>query len=86
MTDRTRSRPGGPRSQKLVVVAFMLAVPLTAAGVAAWLAGLRGVGNVLVRASTVVTLTLVAALFVERRERRRTNRRLVIGALPPFIG
>ena len=72
MSDRQHLRADGPLSQKLVLASFKLAGPFFIAGTAAWLAGLRVVGNVLVGgASGVAGLMIVAALFVERRERRR---------------
>jgi hypothetical protein len=68
--DRSHIRPDGPPSQRIVFVALNLAGVLCGLGFVAWLVGLIEVAKLLAGSgSGVAAVMLIAALFVERRER-----------------
>jgi len=72
MTDRQHLRRDGPLSQRIVLAALLYGSGVMALGTVAWLVGLWTIGHIVVgAASGVASVMVVAALFVERRERRR---------------
>jgi hypothetical protein len=74
VTDRRRLRWDGPLSQRMVLLALGVCVPVSFLGGLAWLIGLPSVGKVLLAVSSAAcAAVLFAALAVERRERRQES-------------
>jgi Flp pilus assembly protein TadB len=72
MTDRRHVKIDGPLSRRIALASLRLGGVIATPGVIAWLVGLQTVGNVLVGAgSGLVSVMIITAWLVERRERRR---------------